>query len=56
MVYETYKMQLNSTVDGWDGTFGGKPMNLAVFVFMAELEYNDGTKEIISGDITLVKN
>ncbi len=38
---------------GWDGHFRGKPLNPNVFVFMVEVEYFDGSVELIKGDVTL---
>ena len=40
---------------GWDGTFRGEPMNPAVFVWWAEIEFIDGLKEIYFGDVTIVR-
>ena len=40
---------------GWDGTFNGKLMNPAVFVYYAELEFADGETEIYKGDVTLMR-
>ena len=40
---------------GWDGNFGGKPMNPAVFVYYAEVELVNGETVIRKGDVTLVK-
>lgn len=38
---------------GWNGHFRGKPLNPNVFVFMVEVEYFDGSIELIKGDVTL---
>jgi hypothetical protein len=35
--------------------YRGEPLGPAVFVFMAELEYEPGRKITLSGDITLVR-
>ncbi len=40
---------------GWDGTFKGSILNPAVFVYYAEVEYIDGSTEIIKGDVTLLQ-
>jgi gliding motility-associated-like protein len=40
---------------GWDGTFRGQALNPGVFVWAAELEYVDGTTEVVYGDVTLVR-
>ncbi|MBR9919687.1 MAG: T9SS type B sorting domain-containing protein [Bacteroidetes bacterium] len=41
--------------DGWDGTFRGKRMNSGVYVYMAEVEYKDGSVVLFRGDITLMR-
>jgi large repetitive protein len=40
---------------GWDGNFRGKPMNPAVFVYVANVLFKDGTKEKLVGDVTLIR-
>ena len=40
---------------GWDGTFRGRPLNPAVFVYYVEVTYIDGRTETFSGDVTLMK-
>ncbi|TAK43315.1 MAG: hypothetical protein EPO28_06070, partial [Saprospiraceae bacterium] len=45
----------NDPAFGWDGNFDGRPMNSAVFVWMAEVEYLDGLREVVYGDVTLMR-
>lgn len=40
---------------GWDGFSRGKPMLSGVYVWLCEIELIDGTKEVLSGDVTLVR-
>ena len=40
---------------GWDGTFRGKALNPAVYVYMFQVLMVDGSTRLISGDITLVR-
>ncbi|MDX2135436.1 MAG: gliding motility-associated C-terminal domain-containing protein [Saprospiraceae bacterium] len=40
---------------GWDGTFQGDMMMPGVYVYWAEVAYADGTVEVFSGDLTLVR-
>ncbi|MCC7245538.1 MAG: gliding motility-associated C-terminal domain-containing protein [Saprospiraceae bacterium] len=40
---------------GWDGTFRGKEMNPAVFVWKAEIEFPGGEIETYTGDVTIVR-
>ncbi len=39
---------------GWDGAVRGKPVNSAVFVFVAEVVLFDGRVEVIKGDVTVL--
>lgn len=40
---------------GWDATFKGQPVNLGVFVYVADITYDDGTKANKKGDVTVVR-
>ena len=45
-----------TTLDkGWDGTFRGKKMNNAVFVYYLQATFIDGSEATQKGDITLVR-
>ncbi len=55
LVFENKMGQINRNSDGWDGRFDGRELNSGVFVYVAELEFLDGIKEIYKGDVTLVK-
>jgi gliding motility-associated-like protein len=55
MVFERYDFPANVETKGWDGTLDGKYMNPAVFVWIADVEFVDGTVGRFKGDVTLVK-
>jgi gliding motility-associated-like protein len=40
---------------GWDGTLNGKPLNPAVFIYVAEVEFLDGSVQVMQGDVLLVR-
>ncbi len=40
---------------GWDGRLNGKPMNPAVFTWLAEVVMADGKVEQLAGDVTLMR-
>lgn len=40
---------------GWDGSLDGRPMNPAVYVWYAEIEFADGSSKIFEGDVTLIR-
>lgn len=41
---------------GWDGSYKGKEMNSAVFTYAIEVEFLDGIKKILKGDVSLLRN
>ena len=45
----------NLESEGWDGRFRRKPMNSAVFVYYAELEYTDGETILFKGEVQLLR-
>ncbi len=48
-------MALNDSRAGWNGTLRGKALDPAVFVYVIDIEYLDGVRDIISGDVTLLR-
>jgi gliding motility-associated-like protein len=54
-VYEYYDFEPNNPVYGWNGNHRGEPMDPAVFVYFAEIEFIDGRVELYEGDVTLVR-
>jgi len=45
----------NNPIFGWDGTFRGDILKPGIYAWFAEIEYLDGTSEIVEGDVTLVR-
>ncbi len=45
----------NDPEQGWDGKHRGELMNPAVFVYFTEVTYRDGRKEILKGEVVLVR-
>lgn len=54
LIYSNPDFAFNSLY-GWDGTWQGKRLNIGVYVYLFEIQFTDGRKEVISGDITLVR-
>jgi large repetitive protein len=54
-VFENRDFLPSDPGEGWNGTFQGRFVNPAVFVYVAEIEYIDGETEIFKGDITVVR-
>jgi gliding motility-associated-like protein len=55
LVFEATDTELNNPALGWDGTFKGQPMNPGVFVYVAEVRFEDGQTMLLKGDVTLLR-
>jgi hypothetical protein len=54
-VHEARNFEKGDRTKGWAGTFRGQPVNPAVFVYFAEVEFLDGEVVLFKGDITVVR-
>ncbi|MEM6963231.1 MAG: choice-of-anchor L domain-containing protein [Bacteroidota bacterium] len=55
VVFEKNNILPDTNVELWDGFFKGKRMNTGIFVWMVELEFVNGQRQILSGDLSLLK-
>ena len=55
VVFESRDLVPNEPAAGWDGTHRGEPVSPGVYVYLFELEWADGQKEWISGDVLLIR-
>ena len=54
-VFEIYNRNLQSDEYAWDGTFKGKSLDPAVFVYLIEIPSVDGSTKMYNGHVTLIK-
>ena len=54
-VFSNRHFQPNDETQGWDGLFRGKAVAPGVFAWVLKLVYMDGSEEILSGDVTIVR-
>jgi hypothetical protein len=54
-MYGATDLPPNDTNYGWDGSFRGREMDPAVFVYVAEVEFIDGEVFEFIGDVAIVK-
>ena len=40
---------------GWDGSYNGKDAEMAVYAYYAEVHFTDGTKQMLKGNVTLIR-
>ena len=58
IIYDRWGEKVFETTDinaGWDGTYKGEPMNLAVFVYMLTGKYKNGDAIDEKGNFTLLR-
>lgn len=55
LLYEGADFPLNDPASGWDGNFRGQPMDPGVYVWVLEVEYRDGVREVFKGNTTLIR-
>lgn len=55
LVYRAQDFYANDEQAVWDGTLRGKPMQPDVYVWVLEVEYLDGVKEVLHGQTTLIR-
>jgi large repetitive protein len=49
------EVSTDGTIPIWDGTWKGKFVNPGVYTYVVDVEYVNGTSEIVGGDITVVR-
>lgn len=56
MVFESAEdFEPNVEPLGWDGQFNGQDMREGVYIFSALVEYEDGIKEVFSGEVNILR-
>ena len=54
VLFDKSEFQANNETAGWNGTFKGQKVAAGVYLYQMEVEFANGAKEIISGDVTVV--
>lgn len=55
MLFENKNFAPNDPQLGWDGHSRGKEVNPGVYVYVVDIEFIDGSTEVFSGDVTVVR-
>lgn len=55
LLFENKDFAPNQPQLGWNGRARGDQVNPGVFVYVVEVEYFDGSREVFSGDVTVVR-
>ncbi len=54
-VYENNNFDINDTAIGWDGTFRGEEMDSGIYVWVLEVQFEDGSTDNFTGHTTLIR-
>ncbi len=55
LLFENKNFAPNDPLFGWRGNARGKQVNPGVYVYVVEVEFFDGSTEVISGDVTVMR-
>lgn len=55
LVFEAKDFNIHDTKYYWDGYFKGRPAVVGVYVYMVEILHTDGSRQYLSGDVTLIR-
>ncbi|MEM9916702.1 MAG: gliding motility-associated C-terminal domain-containing protein [Bacteroidota bacterium] len=53
-LFEKNNFDSNQEAEGWDGSFKGQTLKTGVYIYTFEIEFIDGHKEVISGDVSIM--
>ncbi len=54
-LYHQEALPVNDPTQGWDGQWRSKQMDPGVYVYVIELEHLDGSRQILKGDVTILR-
>ena len=55
LLYARQNPTMYDDSDGWDGTYHGQLAQSDVYIWIAEIEFEDGEREILKGDVVLMR-
>jgi len=53
--YQKNNLKANQVQSAWDGTQNGQPSISGVYIWKAVINYKNGQREVLSGDVTLIR-
>jgi hypothetical protein len=55
LLFENENFTPNIPQFGWNGIARGDKVNPGVYVYVVEVEYFDGSSDVLSGDVTVIR-
>ena len=54
-MYQAHNFLPNDESKAWDGLFNGNQLATDTYIWFAEIEFEDGDREVFKGDVALIK-
>ncbi len=54
-IFYAKDLHVNESIEGWDGNFKGKKVNLGVYVYLIIVDFGNDKKENYAGDVLLLR-
>ncbi len=55
LIFEEANFISDNGTSGWSGDFNGKPLDTGVYVYKIQVAFEDGSTQLLSGDVTLFR-
>jgi len=55
LMFEAKNITANEETEGWDGFKQGVPCPIGVYVWKAHIEFKNGKRKVLGGDVTLIR-
>jgi hypothetical protein len=55
-LYQRTNLAPIDAINGWDGQFQGRDASTDTYVWVAEIEFEDGEIEVFKGDVALLRH
>ena len=55
LMYARQNPTMYDDSDGWDGTYNGQLLQTGIYIWIAEIEFEDGEREVFKGDVALMR-
>ena len=55
MIFQVRDFAPNDETKFWNGTYNGENTPLDTYIWCAEIEFEDGEREVFKGDVTIMR-
>lgn len=55
VLFDGSNLPVNNESEGWNGVANGKVLKTGVYLYVMEVQFTDGKREVVQGDLTLIQ-